>query len=145
MAQLISKRITEMYGEEILGRPLQGARDLLFIQDKGLTILPVDHCTDCMDLFELCIGSRGLPTDKNQRVIIMSLREDRLKGYIRTMIHLPTSIMVADGLTKRGFFRSSCGWLRRGTSVSSFRRRNTFVFVRVQLGAQRSARQTYSN
>ena len=80
------------------------ARDLSIIQDKGLTIILVDHITDCMDLYELVCGMKGLSADKNQRLVITSLREDRSRGFIRRFMHWPTSIMLADGLTKVGVF-----------------------------------------
>ena len=69
-----------------------------------MSILPVDHVTDCMDLFELMCNSKGLSSDKSQRVAILALREDRMSGRLRWIAHFPTAAMIADGLTKSGVF-----------------------------------------
>ena len=37
----------------------------------------------------------------------MSLREDRLNGFIRTIMHWPTTAMLADGLLKGGCDRTA--------------------------------------
>jgi hypothetical protein len=104
IAQLIANRMTEPFARHILGKTRIGPHDLMFIQNTGRTILPVDHVTDCMDVYELCTGTKGLSSDKTQRIVIMSLREDRLKGLIRHFMHWPTTIILADGLTKVGLF-----------------------------------------
>ena len=57
--------------------------------------------TDAMNLFELVCNSRALPCDKNHRIGVLSLREDRLCRRLRHVIHIPTGIMLADALTKR--------------------------------------------
>ena len=57
-----------------------------------------------MDLFELVTGAKGIATDKNQRLVVIALREDRLSNRIRSYQHFPTSCMLADGLTKTGYF-----------------------------------------
>ena len=57
-----------------------------------------------MDLFELVTGARGLSTDKNQRLVIVALREDRMSNRVRSFQHWPTTIMLADALTKPGTF-----------------------------------------
>ena len=57
-----------------------------------------------MDLFELVTGARGLSSDKNQRLVIVALREDRMARRIRSFQHWPTTIMLADALTKPGTF-----------------------------------------
>jgi hypothetical protein len=104
MAQLIAHRLSEPFAAYMLGKwPLKSA-DFLHMQDINLTIVRVDHVTDCMDLFELVTGERGLSNDKSQRIVISSLREDRMRGNIRTVQHFPTAIMLADGLTKEGIF-----------------------------------------
>ena len=116
VAQLIAMRITEPFAriflkhlpvstlrKEFTGRRLLPSH-IAELQRRNLLLLPVDHITDCMDLFELCCGGKGLTADKSQRVIILSLREDRLTGRIRTFIHVPTQAMLADGLTKAGVF-----------------------------------------
>ena len=63
-------------------------------------LVPVDHVADCMDVYELCTGSKGVPSDKTQRILILSLREDRWHGLIRHFYHYPTASMIADGLAQ---------------------------------------------
>eukprot|EP00959_Pyramimonas_sp_CCMP1952_P124957 2612058-Pyramimonas_sp.AAC.1 len=53
-----------------------------------------------MDLFELIAGDRGLATGNAQRVAVMSLEEDRLTGTFRRVSLVPTTSMLADGMTK---------------------------------------------
>ena len=77
---------------------------LLTIQESNLSLIPHDMATDCMDLFELVTGARGLSSDKNQRLVVVSLREDRLQSRIRSFQHYPTTCMLADALTKPGLF-----------------------------------------
>ena len=74
------------------------------MQEYGYPIVPVDLVTDCMDVFELVCNCKGLSNDKNQRLVIFSLREDRLRRKIRAVQHWPTGVMLADGLTKVGHF-----------------------------------------
>ena len=97
----------------------------MYIQEHNLAIIPVDHVTDCMDLFELCTGQKGLSNDKNQRVVIMSIREDRLKGFLRRFMHFPTNVMLADALTKAGTFEqmlcfSDSGYFRIALKADAF-------------------------
>ena len=66
-----------------------------------MNCIPIDMCTDAMNLFELICYSKSLPNDKHHRVGILALREDRLTRRIRHVIHIPTRIMLADQLTKR--------------------------------------------
>ena len=68
-----------------------------------------------MDVFELCCGAKGVPSDKMQRIIILSLREDRLRGNIRSFMHWPTAVMLADGLTKVGTFPQLMCYCTSGT------------------------------
>ena len=60
----------------------------------------VDSFTDCMDLLELITGHRGAPQDRSQRLIVLSLRERRLLGKMRSISHLRTGDMPANPLTK---------------------------------------------
>ena len=64
----------------------------------------MDHVTDCMDFYELVTNMKGLSSDKSQRVAVLAIREDRMVGRIRFIMHWPTKAMVADGLTKAGSF-----------------------------------------
>ena len=103
-AQLVSLRFTEVFAQTLLGRPLSSPRDLLELQHRNVSVLPLDHVTDCMDFFELVTNMKGLSSDKSQRVAILAVREDRMTGRIRFIMHWPTKAMVADGLTKLGAF-----------------------------------------
>jgi hypothetical protein len=103
VAQLVSSRITEMFAPMYLGR-YAAPHDLLRMQNANIMVIPCDAVTDCMDLYELVTGQRGLTNDKTQRISIMALREDRLTGRCRRFTHVPTSSMLSDGLTKLGQF-----------------------------------------
>ena len=82
MASLVAHRLSEPFMSEYLGKALT-PRVLLACQLSNVCLIPVDHITDCMDLYELCCGEKGVSSDKNQRLVILSLREDRLRGIIR--------------------------------------------------------------
>lgn len=62
--------------------------------------IPHDHYVDCMDLWELGCGSRGVPQDKSQRLCILALREERRSQRLRRLIHVTTHFMLCDKLTK---------------------------------------------
>ena len=81
-------------------RPL----DCLCVQEEHHVLFEIDVMTDCMDLFELMCSKKGLSNDTSQRVVVLSLREFRSLGIIRTLVHVPTTAMLADGLTKVGKF-----------------------------------------
>lgn len=107
VGHLVAQRLSELFLPFVLTGSDKAAslQELLDYQSRNLQICPVDAYTDCMDLFELCTGTKGLSNDKSQRLAILALREDRLLGRTRWMIHTPTKAMVADGLTKDGFFQ----------------------------------------
>ena len=63
-------------------------------------MIPIEQWTDCRDFFELSVGLKGVPQYRHQRLYVLSVREDRLRGYIRRCFWCPTTAMVADGLTK---------------------------------------------
>ena len=77
---------------------------LIEMNEKGQYIVPVDHLTDCMYMFQLVTGLKGVPQDKQQRLPIMALREERMTGRIRMSVHIPTDVMISDALTKPGTF-----------------------------------------
>jgi len=105
MGQLIAARVTEMFCRMVLPpRASITAHDMLELSQKDITVIAHDSMTDCMDLFELITGGRGVPSDKSQRVAIMALREDRVHHRIRSVLHVPTRTMLADGLTKEGWY-----------------------------------------
>eukprot|EP00959_Pyramimonas_sp_CCMP1952_P150748 3154860-Pyramimonas_sp.AAC.1 len=85
MGQLIAARLTELFCQMVLPpRTTITAHDMLELSQNDITIKPHDAVTDCMDLFELITGGRGIPFDKSQRVAIMALREDRVHHRIRS-------------------------------------------------------------
>jgi len=103
LVNLIALRYTEVYCISTFGRT-PSTKFLLHLQTNNLAILPCDLTTDCMDLYELVCGLKGIPSDKSQRLCVLCLREDRLNGRVRMMAHMPTANMLADGLTKGGIF-----------------------------------------
>ena len=102
IAQLVAVRLTEILGHGTLTPWMKPTPLTLFIeiQEQGLYVVPIDHMTDCHDLFQLAIGEKGVPQDRYQRVYVMSLREDRIKGIIRRFFWIPTAAMIADAMTK---------------------------------------------
>eukprot|EP00959_Pyramimonas_sp_CCMP1952_P113451 2370957-Pyramimonas_sp.AAC.1 len=42
-----------------------------------------DYYADCLDFWQLCCGAKGVPSDKNSRLSILSVREGRFTGCIR--------------------------------------------------------------
>ena len=103
VAQVIAARITELFSEKLIDGPVT-AHSLLTLQEQNLTMLPCDHVTDCMDLFELVTNVKGLSSDKSQRLAVLALREDRITRRLRNFVHTPTATMLSDGLTKSGLF-----------------------------------------
>jgi hypothetical protein len=94
-AELLAMRHTEIF-------ICPGARidDLLWYEDHAIYDLPVDHITDCFDMVELITGHRGVPQDRSQRLLILSLREKRMIGKLRHLMHCDTHDMPANRLTK---------------------------------------------
>ena len=102
LVQLVGLRLTEIFGHGIQ-TPFKVATPLhilIELQENAAFALPIDHFTDCRDVFELVIGQKGVPQDRYQRVYVMSLREDRIKQAIRRFFWIPTTAMLADCLTK---------------------------------------------
>eukprot|EP00959_Pyramimonas_sp_CCMP1952_P082956 1733878-Pyramimonas_sp.AAC.1 len=89
-------------------------RKMMDINTAGAYEIPLDHWTDCEDVFELVAGLKGVPQDKLQRLPIMALREERITTRIRRTLHVPTEIMVADAMTKPGVFRQMMELLTTG-------------------------------
>ena len=82
-------------------RPLQ----LMTFCDEARCPVPVDAVIDCMDLWELICGIRGIPQDKSQRLGVLALREERRQLRLRRLYHYTTHYMLADQLTKySGYF-----------------------------------------
>ena len=102
LAQLVALRITEVFdkGIQLPLRSQSPLQDLIAIQEAGAWVIPIDHFTDCHDLFQLVVGERGTPQDRFQRLYILSLREDRIKGAVRHFGWIPTAAMISDALTK---------------------------------------------
>jgi hypothetical protein len=109
ITQVMALRLTEALGRRIRGghtlfsKPTVrlSLKDLTQIQEDGLFVIPVDHESDCHDLYCLVTGAKGTPQDKSQRLYIMRLRQDRLLGRIRYWFFVPTTSMLSDALTKK--------------------------------------------
>ena len=102
LAQMIAMRLTELFAPGIslpMKQPATMAM-LIQIQDNAEFFVPIDHWTDCRDFFELSVGLKGVPQDRHQRLYVLSVREDRLRGFIRRFFWCPTTAMLCDGLTK---------------------------------------------
>ena len=103
IAQLVAMRMTEVFGTGIQ-TSLRGTAgvlsEMISIQEAAAWAIPIDHFTDCRDLFQLVVGEKGIPQDRYQRLYILSLREDRIKGAIRYFFWIPTLSMIVDALTK---------------------------------------------
>ena len=110
---MVCLRFTELYMEPIYRVP-HTLGNLMLLETDGKMILRADLLTDCHDLFELISGLRGVPSDKSQRLAILSLREERLSGRIRLTMHGPTTIMTSDGLTKDGTYPQLMELLKTG-------------------------------
>ena len=127
---LISSRVTELFAQQLNPRlTTPKALDLLHMQETNQNIVPVDHVTDCMDLFELVTNVKGLSSDKAQRLAILALREDRITRRIHSFVHVPTKAMLADGLTKDGVFDQLLAYATTGTWML---RLNADQFVRIR-------------
>ena len=98
-ASLVALRVSELLLPD--GKP--SLQQLAALQEGGHADLPIDHYTDCRDLYELVTGAKSLPQDKAQRIYTLALKEARLCGRIRWFILIPTQCMTADPLTKPMF------------------------------------------
>ena len=93
---LVSVRLAEILF--VPSRP--SLQSLLICQEQGVKQLPIDHMTDCRDVFELASGEKAIPQDKGQRLYILAIRESRMCNRMRWLILVPTASMTADSLTK---------------------------------------------
>jgi hypothetical protein len=74
--------------------------------DNSLLPFPHDHFVDCMDLWELTCGIKGIPQDKGQRLGILAIREERRSLRLRRLYHVRTHWMLCDQLTKHSGYVS---------------------------------------
>jgi hypothetical protein len=102
LAQLVTMRLTEVFCIGRLTDPgiAPTLSQLIHMQELGAWEVPIDHYTDCRDVFLLIVGNKGVPQDRYQRLYVLSLREDRIRQNIRLTLWIPTEFMVADALTK---------------------------------------------
>eukprot|EP00959_Pyramimonas_sp_CCMP1952_P066155 1381235-Pyramimonas_sp.AAC.1 len=115
MAQFTALRFTEiLIRPQLDGGPEGALKMLMQNQDEAKTILSVDIVTDCIDLYQLVTGMKGIPLDQAQRLSILSLREDRLAGRLRRFYHWPTEVLIMDALTKQGLFPQMQDYLFMG-------------------------------
>ena len=73
-AQMIAMRITWMQIDRNVSQQ-ERILSMMLVNQNGSYELPIDHLTDCKDVFELVTGLKGVPPDKQQRLPIMALRE----------------------------------------------------------------------
>ena len=98
LSQLIAMRLAEP--ELVQRHQLSTPLALLQIQDTAKCPIMVDAYIDCMDLWELACGLRGIPQDKSQRLGVLAIREERRTLRLRRLYHIRTKYMLADMLTK---------------------------------------------
>ena len=91
----IAQRITELSSPYPLN-----VQSLMELDDIGLWELGVSSVTDCFDVIQLLVGQRGVPQDRSQRLVVLSLRERRLLSKIQHLVHVRTQDMPANCLTK---------------------------------------------
>ncbi len=136
VAILIATRLTELYSQQLIPEVVSlRAHHLLQMQEHNMSIVPVDHVTDCMDLFELVTNVKGLSNDKAQRLAILALRKDRITRRIRNFIHDPTKAMLADGLTKDGVFEQLLYYATTGRWILKLNAEH-WVRVRSRIGCE---------
>ena len=99
VSNMVASRFSEIDYYITHGR-YPSVKDLLHQYLACENTIPIDMYTDAMNLWELISSARTLPSDKNHRVGVLSLREDRVTRRIRHVIHIPTQVMLADQLTK---------------------------------------------
>ena len=101
---MIAMRLTELACpllHAITGKLRQPTYDeLLEMETDGHYDLPIDSLTDCMDLMQLVTGAKGVPQDRTQRLLILSLREKLMVHKLRHFGWLHTKDMCANNLTK---------------------------------------------
>ena len=61
---------------------------------------PLDMKTDCQSLVSHVKSMRNQPTEKRLCGDIFAIREAIITGELRSVQHIPTANMLADGLTK---------------------------------------------
>ena len=98
---MLALRITELTNPSPRSFSL---KNMIAIEERGVFDLPMDLVTDCLDLYGLVTGTKGVPQDRTQRLIIMSLRERRAQGRIRNTMWTDTRDMIANSLTKHVSF-----------------------------------------
>ena len=84
--------------------PLQA---LIQIQENGKWCSPIDHCTDCRDLFQLVVGEKGVPQDRYQRLYVLSLREDKNKRCYQKILMGTHLLNVSRSANEANEFKSA--------------------------------------
>ena len=101
---MIAMRLTEMacpFKDHKTGLPRAPTIDeLLDLEVDGHYDVPIDSLTDCRDLYELATGVKGVPQDKTQRLLILSVREKIMCWKLRHFGWISTADMCANNLTK---------------------------------------------
>eukprot|EP00971_Amphidinium_carterae_P114418 2267140-Amphidinium_carterae.1 len=97
IAESLAMRFTELFAPH--GVTINHS-ELLKIEDEGKYDVPIDCASDCADMIQLVKGDKGVPQDRSQRLLILSLREKMFCGTVRSMHHIPTTRNPANNLTK---------------------------------------------
>ena len=107
LGQLVALRLGEPMLNSVRSSPITPS-GLMQIIETGLLPVPHDHVIDCMDLWDLSCGQKGIPQDKSQRLGILAIREERRSLRLRRLYHVTTHYMLCDLLTKySGYFSRS--------------------------------------
>ena len=75
-------------------------KDILQLDLDGIYDLPVDALADCRYLYELTVGARGVPQDRTQRLMIVSLQNRTILGKTWSTSWMSAYDMPATGCTK---------------------------------------------
>ena len=107
-AQMIALRLCEPEHKGRLWPSSLTPMRLLSCTEDAEPLCNTDAYVDCMDLFELATGQKGVPLDKGQRLGILAIREERRTQRLRRLFHVQTHWMLADHLTKHVGYVSKC-------------------------------------
>ena len=118
----IKRKVHSVFGAETLAC-LDATAEAIFVrqllseilyQDPKKQIIPISSLVDSRQLYDQ-VQSTGICKDQRVRLDIAELREELSKGTIKSIVWIPTELMLADGLTKKGACcRDLCTTLETG-------------------------------
>eukprot|EP00971_Amphidinium_carterae_P150679 2987292-Amphidinium_carterae.2 len=97
IAESVAIRFTEMNNPYLNKMSLS---TLIEMEEAGRFDVYIDLLSDCQDLIHLVTGLKGIPQDKNQRLVILSLREKLATGALRSFEYIYTYENPSNALTK---------------------------------------------